>query len=221
MEARLGRCCCRWELSSACELIWTSSSSQPDSSPSKSAMFFSDLALTWELLQLTSSALSMSSTVGLKEGAGLILKTFKPAAFVYVILDSSPQRSQLYALPLVVVVVMVVVVVVLGADEAAAVEELVAHGVAQEVAGQREARGLLRPLDHLRGPDVRLLLLRLRPLGPGDSLCWPLLLPVIIWSSISMSLPPLCCVSLLSLLSGLAAGEPGEQARRTETENRD
>lgn len=42
----------------------------------------------------------------------------------------------------------------------------------------------------------------------SDSLCWLLLLPVIIWSSISMSLPPLCCVSLLSLLSGLAAGEP-------------
>lgn len=29
-------------------------------------MFFSDLALTWELLQLTSSALSMSSTSALR-----------------------------------------------------------------------------------------------------------------------------------------------------------
>lgn len=48
----------------------------------------------------------------------------------------------------------------------------------------------------------------------SDSRCWLLLLPVIIWSSISMSLPPLCWVSLLSLLSGLTAGEPGGTGTR-------
>lgn len=46
-------------------------------------------------------------------------------------------------------VVMMVVVVVLGANETPAVEELTAHGFSQEVPGPRQARRLLRPLDHL------------------------------------------------------------------------
>lgn len=46
-------------------------------------------------------------------------------------------------------VVVMVMVVVLRANEAPAVKELTTHGLSQEVPGPRQARRLLRPLDHL------------------------------------------------------------------------
>lgn len=51
-------------------------------------------------------------------------------------------------------VVMMVMVVVLGANEAAAVKELTADGLSQEVPGPWQAGRLLWPLDHLWGADV-------------------------------------------------------------------
>lgn len=66
----------------------------------------------------------------------------------------------------VVMMVVMMMVVVLGANKAAAVEELTAHGFSQKVPRAWQAGGLLRSLDHLRRANVRLLLLRLRPFRP-------------------------------------------------------